>query len=83
MPIVYDRANVKDRDFDEYTAEILAPHLIRPATEDELNYFNLKVRQLSRIEEIEDIPGHILVRSRWVLCNTGNAESLHVRARLV
>ena len=71
-PIVYDKANFKDRYFDEYTGEVLAPHLIRPAIEDELNYFNSKVWQLSTIEEMEKIPGYILVRSRWVLCNNGD-----------
>ena len=83
VPIVYDRANFKDRYFDEYTGEVLAPHLIRPAIEDELNYFNSKVWQLSTIDEMEKIPGHILVRSRWVLCNKGDADSPDVRARLV
>ena len=32
---------------------------------------------------MEKVPGHILVRSRWVLCNKGDAESPDVRARLV
>ena len=83
VPIEYDQKNFKDRYFDEYTGEILAPHLIRPAIEDELNYFNSKVWQLSTTEEMEKVPGHILVRSRWVLCNKGDAESPDVRARLV
>ena len=82
VPIQYDQKNFKDRYFDEYTGEILAPHLIRPAVEDELNYFNSKVWQLSTTEEMEKVPGHILVRSRWVLCNKGDAESPDVRARL-
>jgi len=75
VPIVYDRANFKDRYFDEYTGEVLAPQLIRPAIEDQLNYLNSKVWQLSTIEEMEKIPGHILVRSRWVLCNKGDLMS--------
>ena len=58
-------------------------HLIRPAIEDELNYFNSKVWQLSTVEEMEKVPGYILVRSRWVLCNKGDSEAPDVRARLV
>ena len=33
-PITYDESNFKDRYLDEYTGEILAPHLIRPAIEE-------------------------------------------------
>ena len=29
------------------------------------------------------IPGHVLVRSRWVLCNKGDQENPDMRARLV
>ena len=68
---------------DEYTGEILPPHLIREAIIDELDYFNDKVWKLSSKEEMEKIPDYILVRSRWVLCNKGDAESPDVRARLV
>ena len=82
-PITYDESNFKDRYLDEYTGEILAPHLIRPAIEDELDYSNSKVWQLSTIDEMEKIPGYILVRSRWVLCNKGDSASPDVRARLV
>ena len=46
-PITYDQSNVKDRYLDEYTGQLLAPNLIRAAIEDELNYFNSKVWQLS------------------------------------
>ena len=38
---------------------------------------------MSSKEEMEKIPDYILVRSRWVLCNKGDAESRDVRARLV
>ena len=55
VPIQYDQKNFKDRYFDEYTGEILAPHLIRPAIEDELNDFNSKVWQLSTTEEMEEV----------------------------
>ena len=53
VPVTYDESNFKERYLDEYTGEILAPHLIRPAIEDELNYFNSKVWQLSTLEEME------------------------------
>ena len=68
---------------DEYTNEELAPHLIRPAIEDELNYFNSKVWEMSTMEEMQKIPDAILVRSRWVLCNKGDNVDPDVRARLV
>ena len=57
VPIVYDTANLKDRYIHECTGEILAPHLIRPAIEDDLNDINSKVWQLSMIEEMDKIPG--------------------------
>ena len=82
-PITYDQSNFKDRYLDEYTGELLAPNLIRAAIEEELNYFNSKVWQLSTVSEMEKVPGHILVRSRWVLCNKGDSNSPDVRARLV
>ena len=37
VPITYEEQNFKSRYLDEYTGETLAPHLIRPAIEDELN----------------------------------------------
>ena len=68
---------------DECTGENLTPHLIRAAIEDELDYFNSKVWQICTMDEMKAIPDYILVRSRWVLCNKGDAESPDVRARLV
>ena len=32
---------------------------------------------------MKQVPDHILVRSRWVLCSKGDADSPDVRARLV
>ena len=60
---------------DEYTGEILPPHLMRDAIIDELDYFNEKVWKLSSKEEMEKVPDHILVRSRRVLCNKGDADT--------
>ena len=50
MPIVYDQSNFKPRYLDEYTGEVLSPHLIRTAIEDELNYFNSKVWQICSMD---------------------------------
>ena len=83
MPIVYDESNFKPRYLDEYTGEVLAPHLIRTAIEEELDYFNLKVWQICTMDEMRKIPDYILTRSRWVLCNKGDAQDPDVRARLV
>ena len=83
MLIAYERENFKDKYTDKYTSEVLAPHLIRPAIEDELNYFNSKVWQLTTIDKMKKIPDYILVRSRWVLCNKGDSEQPDVKARLV
>ena len=68
---------------DEYTGEILLTQLIRGAIEDELNYFNSRVWEITTEEEMQKIPDYILTRSRWVLCNKGDADSPDVRARLV
>ena len=83
VPIVYEQCNFKERHLDEYTNEVLAPHLIRPAIEHELNYLNSKVWELSTMEEMKATPDHVLTRSRWVLCNKGDSDSPDVRARLV
>lgn len=64
------------------TGEMLAPHPIRPANKDELNYFHSKVWQVSTVEEMVKVPGYILVRSRWVLCNKSDSVDPDVRARL-
>ena len=82
-PMTYDESYFKDRYLDEYTGEILASHLIQPPIADELNYLNSKVWQLSTIDEMENVPGYTIVRSRWVLCNKGDSQSPDVCARLV
>ena len=83
MPITFDPMNFKPRYVDEYTGEFLAPHLIRPAIEDELHYFNSKVWEITTTDKMRQLPDYILVRSRWVLCNKGDAVTPDVRARLV
>ena len=83
IPIEYKESNFKDRYLDEYTGEVLPKHLIRDAIEDELNYFNGKVWKLSTVAEMEKIPDYILVRSRWAMCNKGDADTPDCRARPV
>ena len=83
VSIKYQECNFRDKYLDEYTGEILPKPLIRNAIEDELNYFNEKVWRLATKEEMEQIPGYILVRSRWVFCNKGDADEPDERARLV
>ena len=72
MPIIYAENNFRSKYVDEYTGEILPPHLIRDAIIDELDDFNDKAWQLSTVEEMKKVPDSILVRSRWVLCNKGD-----------
>ena len=48
-----------------------------------MNYFNSKVWELTTIDDMKKVPEHILVRSRWVMCNKGDTETPDVRARLV
>ena len=83
VPIIYAENNFRSKYVDEYTGEILPPHLIRDAIIDELDYFNDKVWQLSTVEEMKKVPDYILVRSRWVLCNKGDSSDPDVRAHLV
>ena len=83
VPIAYQENNFRERYLDEYTGELLPKHLIRAAIEDELNYFNSKVRKLSSIEEMMKVPDHALVSSRWVMCNKGDAETQDCRPELV
>ena len=46
-------------------------------------YFTSKVWQVCSKAEMEQVPDHILVRCRWVLCNKGDQVNPDVRARLV
>ena len=54
-PVIYAETNFKDKYVDEYTGEILPPHLIRDAIIDELDYFNSKVWQPATTEEMKQI----------------------------
>ena len=83
LPIGYHQENFKPRYVDEYTGEVLDPHLVKIAIMEELNYFNEKVWQIQSKESMFDVKDHVFVRSRWVLCNKGDAAEPDIRARLV
>ena len=82
-PVVYAETNLKDKYADEYTSEVLPPHLSRDAMIDELDYFNSRISQLATTEEMKNIPDYILVKSQRVLCNKGDSSEQDVRAHLV
>ena len=81
LPIGYD--NFRDRYVDEYTGEVLDPKLVHAAIMVELNYFNERVWEVETKEQMARVEGHVCVRSRWVLCNKGDASAPDIRARLV
>ena len=83
IPIKYEASNFRAQHTDKYTGEILDHKLLRAAMEDELNYSNDKVWQITTTEEMEKIKNYIITRSRWVLCNKGDSDKPDVRARLV
>ena len=60
VPITYRECNFRERYYDEYTGELLPRPLIRAAIEDELNYFNSKVWQLSTIDDMMRVTDHVL-----------------------
>ena len=82
--MTYGDDNFKSRYIDEYTGELLEPSLIRAAIVEELHYLNDKrnweLEDLSKVKQTADA---IHVRTRWVLCNKGDAENPDMRARLV
>ena len=82
-PVMYNAANFRERYTDEYTGEMLPPNLIRTAIVEELDYFNSKVWEISSVDQMAQYPDAVMVKSRWVLCNKGDADSPDVRARLV
>ena len=83
VPVTYQENNVREQDLDKYTGELLPEHLIRATIADELNYFNGRVWKFSSIDEMIKVPDHVLIGSRWVVCNKGDAETPGCRARLV
>ena len=83
IAIEYKDSNFKDRHLDEYTGEILPTHFIREAMEGAFDYLNGKVWKLGTASEMEKSPDYILARSRWVMCNKGDADTPDCHAILV
>ena len=83
LPIGYSPAQFRPRYLDEYTGQVLDPELARSAIIEELDYFNSRFWEISTKEEMEAVPGHIYVRSRWVCCNKGDDSMPDIRCRLV
>ena len=83
LPIQYHPQNFKPRYVDEYTGEVLDPLLVQAAIMEELNYLNDVVWDVETKTSMTAVLDHIFVRSRWVLCNKGDADSPDIRARLV
>ena len=77
------RNKIRERCLDSYTGELLPKHLIRAAIEDKLTYVSSKVWKLSSTDEMMKDPDHVLVSSRWVMCNKGDGETPDCRAKLV
>ena len=50
---------------------------------DELDYFNAHVWEVETLEKAKEAPNYILIRSRWVIANKGDANEPNVRARIV
>ena len=84
IKINYGDENFKFKYMDEYTGETLDPALIRAAIVEELIFFNEKqIWQLEDLSKVKQIVDAIHVRTRWVLCNKGDADNPDMRARLV
>ena len=84
MKVDYTDDNFRPRYIDEYTGEVLTPSLIRAAIVEELNCFNnSQVWQLEDLSKAKANAEAVHVRTRWVLCNKGDASNPDMRARLV
>ena len=74
--------NFKNEYKEEYTGETLPRHLVREAMVNELTYFNEHVWR--GIDATDAKQNHLNpIRTRWVICNKGDAEKPEIRARLV
>ena len=79
----YQSQCFKARYIDEYTGKVLDTHMIQSAIMEELDYFNDREWEVETKEDMLKNPDHLLVRSRWVSCNKGDAMNPDIRARLV
>ena len=84
VKVDYTDDSFRPRYIDEYTGEVLTPSLIRAAIVEELNYFNdNQIWQLEVLSKVKASAEAVRVRTRWVLCNKGDASNPDMRARLV
>lgn len=83
IDIKYDLRNFKEVYRDECTDDILPQKHVVEAIREELNDFNNTVRHLAEPPDTRKLKDSKTVTSRWVVCNKVDAESPHVRARLV
>ena len=81
--IKYSDENFKPKYVDEYTGEVLDQKLIKAAIIDELDYFNGRVWQIEHVKDMYAQKDYVRTRSRWILCNKGDADDPDMRARLV
>ena len=83
IKVDYTDDNFRPRYIDEYTGEVLTHSLIRAAIVEELNYFNdNQIWQLEDLSKVKASAEAVHVRTRWVLCNKGDASNPDMRARL-
>ena len=75
--------HVKAQYLDEYTREVLPEHLVRAAIVEELEYCNKVVWELDDAKAVLGNKDSKVIRTRWVMCNKGDAAAPDVRARLV
>ena len=82
VKVRYQSHHVKQEYKDEYTGEVLRRHPVRAAMIDELKWFNDTVWEGVEIngQQAKQLKP---IRTRWVLCNKGDALKPEVRARLV
>ena len=83
MSIKYEAKAFKEVYLDEYTREPLPHELVCQAIREELEYFNSRVWELADVKAVMADRESKVVRTRWVICNKGDADEPDIRARLV
>ena len=81
--IQYSPTDFKATYLDEYTREPLPSNLVQAAIKEELEYFNSRVWELSDARKVLGDGESKVIRTRWVICNKGDAGRPDIRARLV
>ena len=83
MRVNYRLQDVKATYLDEYTREPLPYSLVMQAIQEELEYVNNNVWELSDAQKAIGDAEAKTIRTRWVICNKGDAACPDIRARLV